>query len=135
MDLDAARAFLAEHHRSVLCTTRGDGRPQMSPVVHAVLDGAVCVSSREPAMKVRNLQRDPRASLIALPDGFFGQWVQVDGTATIVGLPEAMDGLVAVYRQVAGEHEDWDDFRAAMERERRVVIRIELERAGPDVSG
>lgn len=135
MDLDAARTFLTDHHRSVLSTRRADGEPQMSPVVHAVLDGAVCISTREPAMKVRNLRRDPRVSLIALQDGFFGDWVQVDGTATIVPLPEAMDGLVAIYRQVAGDHDDWNDFRQAMVRDRRVVIRIDIERAGPDVSG
>jgi PPOX class probable F420-dependent enzyme len=136
MDLESAAAFLRQHHRSVLATHRADGRPQLSPVVHAVDDeGRVLISSREPAYKVHNLRRDPRASLCAIPDTFFGQWIQVDGTAEIVSLPEAMDGLVFAYRQIAGEHPDWDDYRAAMVRERRVVIRIPIERAGPDRSG
>lgn len=93
------------------------------------------ISTREPAYKVRNLRRDPRASLCVIPDGFFGGFVQIDGRASIVSLPEAMDLLVDYYRRVAGEHQDWDDYRAAMARDRRCVIRIELERAGPDRSG
>jgi PPOX class probable F420-dependent enzyme len=136
MDLDRARAFLRDHHHSVLLTRRAGGGPQMSPVAHAVdEDGRVLISSREPAYKVRNVRRDPGASLCAIQDGFFGEWIQVDGTAEIVSLPEAMDLLVFAYRQVAGEHPDWDDFRAAMERDRRVIIRISIERAGPDRSG
>jgi PPOX class probable F420-dependent enzyme len=97
--------------------------------------GWVAISSREAAWKVRNLRRDPRASLVVLSDGFFGDWVQVDGRAEVIALPEAMDLLVDYYRSVAGEHPDWDDYRNAMERERRVVVRIEIERAGPDRSG
>jgi len=108
----------------------------MSPVAHAVdEEGRVLISSREPAYKVRNLRRDPQASLCAIGDGFFGEWIQVDGTAEILALPEAMDLLVHAYRQIAGEHPDWDDFRAAMVRDRRVIIRISIERAGPDRSG
>jgi PPOX class probable F420-dependent enzyme len=136
MQLDEARAYLREHHHSVLATSRADGRPQLSPVVHGVDDdGRVLISSREPAYKVRNLRRHPRASVCAIPDTFFGRWIQVDGAAEIVSLPEAMDLLVFTYRQIAGDHSDWDDYRAAMERERRVVIRITIEQAGPDRSG
>jgi PPOX class probable F420-dependent enzyme len=136
MDLDQARAALRGNHHSILATFRADGGVQMSPVVHAVGDdGAVLISTREPAYKVRNLRRDPRASLCAIPDTFVGEWVQVDGTAEIVSLPEAMDLLVGSYRQIAGEHPDWDDYRAAMQRDQRVVIRITVARAGPDRSG
>lgn len=136
MDLDQARAFLRSNHRAVLCTRRGDGAPQLSPVVVGVdSSGRATVSSRETAYKVRNLRRDPRASLCVFTDGFFGEWMQLDGTASLLSLPEAMEPLVDLYRAVAGEHPDWDDYRSAMERERRVVIRVELERAGPDRSG
>jgi PPOX class probable F420-dependent enzyme len=136
MDLDAARRMLRENRRSVLATTRSDGRPQLSPVVHALDDqGRVVISSREPAYKVRNLRRSPAASLCAFPDSFFGQWIQVDGHADIVSLPEALDLLVDYYRQLSGEHPDWADYRAAMVRDRRLLIRITLERAGPDRSG
>jgi PPOX class probable F420-dependent enzyme len=86
-------------------------------------------------MKAKNLRRDPRASLCVISDGFFGEWVQVDGTATVVTLPDALDGLVDYYRKVAGEHPDWDDYRNAMQREQRVLIRVDLERAGPTKSG
>jgi PPOX class probable F420-dependent enzyme len=136
VDLTAAREFLRSHHRSVLATTRGDGRPQMSPVVHAVDDaGHVLISSREPAYKVRNVRRDPRVSLLAISDGFFGEWVQADGTAEVVPLPAAMDLLVDYYRRVSGEHPDWDDYRRAMVEEQRCVIRMSIERAGPDRRG
>jgi PPOX class probable F420-dependent enzyme len=136
MDLERARSFLRSHHRSVLATNRSDGRPQMSPIVHAVDDdGRVLISSREPAYKVGNLRRDPRASLCAIQDGFFGEWIQVDGTAEIVSLPEALELLVDYYRRLSGEHPDWDDYRAAMVRDRRVIIRLRLERAGPDRAG
>ncbi|GAA0921561.1 PPOX class F420-dependent oxidoreductase [Pseudonocardia zijingensis] len=136
MDLDEARAVLREQHRAVLATLRSDGTPQMSPVLVALDDeGRALVSTRETALKVRNLRRDPRMWLCVLPDGFFGRWVQVEGRADIVSLPDAMDGLVDYYRRVSGEHEDWDDYREAMRRERRVLLRVELLRAGPDRSG
>ena len=136
MDPQDAREFLTQHHHGVLATIRQDGRPQLSPVLATVDgDGRVIVSTRGPAMKVRNLRRDPRVSLTAFTDAFFGAWVQVEGTAEIVELPEAMEVLVEYYRRVSGEHPDWDDYRAAMERDRRVVIRFEIDHAGPDVSG
>lgn len=136
MDLDEARAVIREQPKAVLATLRGDGTPQMSPVLAAVHDdGAVLVSTRETALKVRNLRRDARLWLCVLPDGFFGRWIQVEGRAEIVSLPAAMDGLVDYYRRLSGEHENWDDYRAAMEREGRVLVRVALDRAGPDRSG
>jgi PPOX class probable F420-dependent enzyme len=136
MNLDEARQFLRENHRAVLATFRADGLPQLSPVAVGVdAEGRAVVSSRETAFKVKNLRRDPRASVCAVADNWYGGWLQADGTASIVSLPEAMDLLVDYYRSLAGEHPDWDDYRAAMERERRVMVRIELERAGPDRHG
>jgi PPOX class probable F420-dependent enzyme len=136
MDLDEARQVVREQHHAVLATIRGDGTPQMSPVLVAVDDdGRVLVSTREGALKVRNLRRDPRSWLCVLPDGFFGRWIQVEGRVEIVSLPDAMEGLVDYYRRVSGEHEDWADYRAAMQREQRVLLRIELTRAGPDRAG
>jgi PPOX class probable F420-dependent enzyme len=136
VDVTEARAFLADHHHAVLATFRRDGRPQLSPVTVAVDgDGRVLVSTRETAVKAKNARRDPRVSLCVLSDTFFGAWAQVDGTAEIVSLPDAMDLLVEYYRRAAGEHPDWDEYRSAMERERRVAMRITIERAGPSVSG
>jgi PPOX class probable F420-dependent enzyme len=136
VDLDEARAVIREQHRAVLATMRDDGTPQMSPVLVAVDDeGRALVSTREPALKVRNLRRDPRLWLCVLADGFFGRWVQVEGRAEIVSLPDAMDGLVDYYRRLSGEHDNWDDYREAMRRERRVLLRVALTRAGPDRAG
>lgn len=135
MDLEAARRFLEENHRAVLATRRGDGGLQLSPVM-VTLDeeGRAVVSATETRIKTRNLRRDPRAAICVMNDRFFGPWMQIEGTATILSLPEAMEPLVDYYRSVAGEHEDWDEYRSAMRRDQRVLIRIEIERAGPDPS-
>jgi len=136
MDRAQAQQFLATHHRAVLATRRRDGRLQLSPVSVGVdAAGRAIVSSRETAYKTRNLRRDPRASLCVFVDGFFGPWVQVDGTTEVVALPEAMEPLIDYYRRVAGEHPDWADYRRAMERERRVLLRISIDSAGPDRKG
>jgi PPOX class probable F420-dependent enzyme len=136
MQADEAREFIATHHRAVLATRRADGQPQMSPVVCAVDDGgSVIISTRETAMKTKNLRRDPRAALCVFSDGFYGSWVQVEGSAEVISLPDAMDSLVEYYRRVSGEHPDWEDYRAAMVRDRRVIVRVSIDRAGPDVSG
>ena len=127
--------FIKQHHRAVLSTTRRDGNPQMSLVAAAVEGDTVVVSTRETASKTMNLRRRPRASLLVFTDAFWGDWVQVEGPVEIQSVPEAMHGLVAYYRQISGEHPDWDEYRAAMERERRVLLRITVERAGPDTAG
>ena len=136
MDATGAAEFVATNHRAVLVTRHADGRLQTSPVTVGVDDqDRVVISSRETAYKVKNLERDPRATVCVMNDNFFGAWVQVEGHAEIVALPEAMDLLIDYYRRISGEHPDWDDYRAAMERDRRVIIRIPIERAGPTASG
>ena len=136
MDIAVALEFVRTNHRAVLATTRDDGGPQLSLVAAAVSgDGAVLVSTRETAIKAKNLRKRPRAALLVFTEAFYGAWVQIDGPVDIVSLPDAMDGLVEYYRQVAGEHPDWDEYRAAMESERRVLLRITPERAGPDRAG
>jgi PPOX class probable F420-dependent enzyme len=136
MDKAKAREFLRSRHRGVLAARRVDGSPQLSPVSCALdRDGNVVVSTRETAMKTKNIRRDPRVSLVVMDDGFFGEWIQIDGTARIVSLPEAMEGLVDYYRMAAGEHPNWDEYREAMERERRVLLVISMDRVGPDRSG
>ncbi len=136
MDIARATDFLSSHPRAVLATARADGRPQLSPVVAAVDDlGRVLISTRETAIKARNLARDPRASLCALNDGFFGEWIQAEGTAELVHLPDAMPILEDYYRRISGEHPDWAEYRDTMRRDRRLILRITIDRAGPDVSG
>ena len=131
MDIDEAREFLKANHRAVLATFRPDGRLHLTLVMAGVDgQGRVAISSTEDRLKVRHLRRDPRASLCAMPDRFFGGGVQVHGTATVISLPEAMDPLIDYFRRTAGrEHDDWEEYRRAMERERRVLIRIKIERA------
>jgi PPOX class probable F420-dependent enzyme len=136
MDLEQARTIVREQHHAVLATMKADGTPQLSPVTAGVdAEGRVLVSTRETAYKTRHLRRDPRAFVCVLPDGFYGRWIQLAGTAEVVSLPDAMEPLVDYYRSVSGEHPDWDDYRAAMERERRVIVRITLVSAGPDRQG
>jgi PPOX class probable F420-dependent enzyme len=136
VDTGQAADFLRAHHRAVLATSRSDGMPQLSPVTCTVDDdGRVLISTRETAVKTKNLRHRPRASLCVFTDTFFGQWVQVEGDAELISLPDAMDLLVEYYRRVSGEHPDWDDYRASMIRDRRVIVRITITRAGPDVSG
>jgi PPOX class probable F420-dependent enzyme len=136
VDIARATRFLSAHPRAVLATSRADGRPQLSPVVAAVGDdGRILISTREPAIKAKNLARDPRASLCVLNDGFFGEWVQAEGIAELIHLPDAMPILEDYYRRISGEHPDWAEYREAMRRDRRLIIRITVDRAGPDVSG
>lgn len=136
MEIAAAIEFIRSNHRAVLATLRRDGSPQLTPITVSVDgEGKVVVSSRETAAKVLNLRRDPRAWLTVMNDGFFGEFVQIEGPVTIVPLPEAMDGLIEYYRSVSGEHPDWDDYREAMVRDQRVLIKVDVTRAGPKYSG
>jgi PPOX class probable F420-dependent enzyme len=136
MDVEGAKRFLRENHRAVLATVRSDGSPQLSPVVAGIDSGGrAVISTRETAIKAHNVARTPSASLCVFQDSFFGRWLQIDGRADLLHLPDAMEGLVQLYRQVAGEHPDWEEFRAEMRRQRRLLLRVRIERAGPDVSG
>jgi PPOX class probable F420-dependent enzyme len=130
VDIPEALEFIRANHRGVLTTFRSDSGLQSSPVVASVDDDdRVVLSTRETAIKVKNLRRDPRAAYCAFSDGFYGPWVQVEGPAEIVSLPEALELLVEYYRSVAGEHPDWDDYRAAMVRDRRLVLSFTVEHA------
>lgn len=136
MDLDRAREFIRENHHAVLATRKTDGSSQLSPVlVNVDGEGRAIISSRETAFKVKNLRRDRVAQLCVFTDRFFGEWIAADGTAEVLSLPEAMDPLIDYYKRFPDENPDWDDYRERMRREKRVLIRIELERAGPDRQG
>jgi PPOX class probable F420-dependent enzyme len=136
VDLDRAREFLRENHRAVVATRRRDGTVQLSPVlVNLDGEGRGIISSRETAIKVKNLRRDPYAQLCVFENHWPGQWMGVDGEAEILSLPDAMDPLIDYYKSFPDENPDWDDYRERMRREKRVLIRIELQRAGPDRQG
>jgi PPOX class probable F420-dependent enzyme len=133
---DDAREFVASNHRAVLITRRASGGLQTSPVLVGVDgEGKLVVSTREGAYKTRNLRRDPTAVLCVFADAFFGRWLQVEGTAQVVSLPEAMEGLVDYYRGISGEHPDWEDYRRAMREQRRVLLRVSIDRVGPTRAG
>jgi PPOX class probable F420-dependent enzyme len=136
VDITKARDYVRRHHHAVLATRTAGGGIQQSPVLVGVDDeGRFVVSSRESAVKTRNLRRDPWAQLCVFPDSFFGEWIYVEGETEVLSLPEAMEPLVDYFRGVAGEHSDWDDYRENMRRERRVLLRVTARRAGPDRKG
>lgn len=132
-DIDKARQFVAANHRGVLVTYRRDGNVQSSPVTAGVdAEGRVMISVTEDRAKTRNARRDPRVALCVFNDGFYGRWVQVEGTARFADGPDRIDALVDYYRTLSGEHDDWDDYRAAMVRDKRVLLRFAIDRAsGP----
>jgi PPOX class probable F420-dependent enzyme len=136
LSLDDVLSFIRSHHRGVLATMRRDGMPQLSPVLVGVDDdGSLLISTRQTAMKTVNVRREGRASVCVFDDAFFGQWVQAEGSARVESLPDVMEGLVRYYRLVAGEHPNWNEYRAAIQRERRVLLRIRVDRVGPVRAG
>jgi len=132
-DIAKAREFVAANPRGVLTTYRRDGQAQLSPVSAGVdAEGRIVISVTEDRAKTKNARRDPRVALCVFTEGFYGPWVQVEGTAEFADGPDRIDALVDYYRRLSGEHPDWDDYRAAMERDRRVLLRFSVVRAsGP----
>ncbi|NJC14443.1 PPOX class probable F420-dependent enzyme [Micromonospora profundi] len=135
-DRDTLLDFLRSRHRVVLMTTRADGRPQSSPVSAGVdAEGRLVISTYPERAKVANIRRDPRVSACVLSDDWNGPWVQLDGTAEVLDLPEALEPLVEYFRSISGEHPDWDDYRAAMVRQGKSLIRVTIDAWGPIATG
>jgi PPOX class probable F420-dependent enzyme len=136
VDPEGLMAFVGSRHQWVMVTMRADGRPQTSPVTGGMTTGGRLVVSTYPFRdKVSNLRRDPRVTVCVLSDHFGGAWVQIDGLATVTDVPEAVEGMVEYYRAVSGEHPDWEEFRAAMVRQGKCLITIDIERWGPIATG
>ena len=128
--------FLRPRHHALVITTRRDGRPQASPVSCGVdVEGRLVVSTYPQRAKTKNAERDPRVSVLVLSDDWDGPWVQVDGRAEVLHLPEALEPLVDYYRSISGEHPDWDEYRAAMQRQGKSLLRITPESWGPIATG
>ncbi|MDZ7679349.1 MAG: PPOX class F420-dependent oxidoreductase [Acidimicrobiales bacterium] len=128
--------FLRPRHRLMLSTTRADGRPQMSPVTGGVdAEGRLVVSTYPARAKVVNLRARPQVSVCVVSDEWNGPWVQVDGTAEVIDLPDAVEPLVDYYRSISGEHPDWDEYREAMLEQGKCLIRITIDRWGPIATG
>ncbi|WP_309133554.1 PPOX class F420-dependent oxidoreductase [Cellulomonas sp.] len=136
VDLPALLDFVRPRHHMLLVTARADGRPQVSPVSGGVDEqGRIVISTYPGRAKTRNAERDPRVSVCVLSDDWNGAWVQVDGTAEVLHMPEAEDALVDYYRCIAGEHPDWDEYRAAMRLQGKSLVRITPERWSPVATG
>ena len=136
VDREELLAFLRSRHRAILVTRRRDGSPQLSPVTCGVDDGGrIVVSTYPQRAKVANARREPAVSVCVLSDDWDGPWVQVDGRAEVLDLPDALGPLVDYYRSISGEHPDWDEYRAAMQRQGKSLVRIAIERWGPVATG
>ena len=129
-------AFLRPRHHAILMTTRRDGRPQASPNTCGVdAEGRIVISTYPERAKAANIRRDSRVSVCVLSDDFNGAWVQVDGIAEVIDLPESVEPLVEYFRVISGEHADWDEYRQAMRDQGKSLIRITIERWGPIATG
>jgi len=135
VELDELLEFVRPRHQVVLITTRADGTPQVSPVTAGVDDGAIVISTYPDRAKAVNLRRNPAATVLVLSDEWNDAWVQVDGTAEVIDLPESVEPLVGYFRSIAGEHSDWDEYREAMVRQGKSLIRVTPERWGPIATG
>jgi PPOX class probable F420-dependent enzyme len=128
--------FVRPRHRAVLVTTRKDGSPQLSPVTCGVdEEGRVVISTYPQRAKVANLRRDRRTTVMIQSDDWDGPWVQLDGTAEVIDMPEAREPLVDYFRSISGEHPDWDEYRDAMQQQGKSLVRVTIERWGPIATG
>lgn len=128
--------FVRTRHRAILMTTRTDGTPQLSPVTAGIDPaGRFVVATYPTRAKTRNVRRNPAVSACVISDEWNGAWVQFDGTAEVLDVPEAVEPLVEYFRSVAGEHSDWDEYREAMVRQNKSLIRVTIERWGPIATG
>jgi PPOX class probable F420-dependent enzyme len=136
IELEELLEFVRPRHRLLLATTRADGRPQLSPVSGGVDgEGRIVISTYPGRAKTRNAERDPRVSVCVLSEDWNGPWVQIDGDAEVLHMPEAVEGLVDYYRCIAGEHPDWDEYRRAMVVQDKSLLRITVTRWGPIATG
>jgi PPOX class probable F420-dependent enzyme len=136
VDRDQLLEFIRPRHHAILMTTRRDGRPQSSPNTCGVdTEGRIVISTYPDRAKANNIRRDPRVSVCVLSDDFGGAWVQVDGTAEVIDLPESVEPLVEYFRVISGEHPDWDEYRQAMRDQGKSLIRVTISSWGPIATG
>lgn len=136
VDRDQLLEFLRDRHHAILMTTKSDGGAQLSPVSMGVLpDGKVAISTYPDRAKAVNLRRRPEASVCVLSDDFDGPWVQIDGRAEVIDLPDSVEPLVEYFRSISGEHPDWDEYREAMRDQGKSLITITIDHWGPIATG
>jgi PPOX class probable F420-dependent enzyme len=136
VDRAALNDFVRDRHHCVLVTRRADGSPQLSPVTCGLdTSGRIVISSYPQRAKSRNARRDPKVSVLVLSDEFNDAYVQVDGTAEVIELPDAVEPLVEYFRVISGEHPNWDEYREAMRKQGKCLIRVTVDRWGPVATG
>ena len=136
VDLDGLLEFVRPRHQMVLITRRSDGGPQASPVTGGVDDsGRIVVSTYRDRAKTVNARRRPAVSVLVLSDDFGGAWVQLDGECEVLDVPESVEPLVEYFRNISGEHPDWDEYRQAMVDQDKSILRITPTRWGPVATG
>ncbi|APE17339.1 PPOX class F420-dependent oxidoreductase [Mycolicibacterium pallens] len=134
--LEQLLEFVRPRHHMVLTTFRADGSLQSSPVTGGVDEqGRLVIASYPQRAKSANIRRTGRASVVVLSDEFNGAYVQIDGPAEVIELPDAVEPLVDYFRAVAGEHSDWDEYREAMVKQGKCLIRVTPQRWGPVATG
>jgi PPOX class probable F420-dependent enzyme len=133
---DELTDFIRSRHHAIVITARAAGRPQASPVTCGVdSEGRIVVATYPERAKTRNARREEQVSVLVLSDDFGGPWVQVDGTAEVLDVPEAVEPLVEYFRSISGEHSDWDEYRQAMVRQGKSLLRVTPVRWGPVATG
>lgn len=136
VDLAGMIEFVRPRHRMLVLTRRLDGSPQASPVTGGVDDeGRIVVSTYPERAKASNARHDARVAVVVLSDDWDGPWVQVDGTCEVLDLPGSLEPLADYYRAISGEHPDWDEYRAAMIRQGKSLLRLSPARWGPIATG
>lgn len=133
MDIADAQKFIKDNHRACIAVRQKDGWPQMTLVTPGIdAEGRVILTSRGTTYKVKHLRRDPKVSMLIFGEQFSGsKFVQIHGSAEVVDLPQAMDGLIDWHESVRGEHKNWEDYKQQVTDEKRVLIRINIEKVGP----
>ncbi len=136
VDREALYEFVRPRHRAVVMTSRRDGRAQLSPVTCGLdEEGRIVVATYPERAKAENARREPAVSVLVLSDDWNDAWVQVDGTADVIDVPASIEPLVEYYRSISGEHADWDEYRTAMQKQGKSLLRITVDRWGPIATG
>lgn len=129
-------AFLRGNNKAIVMTTRDNGLPQMSPVAYGVdAQGRIVISTYPDRAKAVNARKRTNVSLCTLGKDFDDPWVQVNGQVEVIDIPESIEPLVEYFRSISGEHPDWEEYRQAMAKQNKSLLRITIDSWGPIATG
>ena len=135
-DRAALVEFLRPRHKVLFGTFRRDGRVQLSPVSGGIdAEGRLVIATYPKRAKTANARRETKALAVVVSDDWNGAWVQLEGTVEVLDMPAALEPLVDYFRAISGEHSDWDDYRAAMVRQDKSLLRLTIGNWGPIATG